>query len=138
MLDINADIFQQVIEQAKLDSHGDERIIAAIDRAAAMLDGNPYVEMDAGGLLVMSDTSFETYHATAETCECTAREFGDRLCKHSMAADLLRRYNEAVAAARKAGPGEGGLYPALRARYAIQRTVLPSGRVREHCRGIQI
>lgn len=91
---INTEIFNQVIEQAKHDAGGDARWVRAFDRAAKMLDGNPYVEVQADGLLVMSDTSFNIYLAN-DACQCAAY-IANTPCKHRALHRLICRYNEII------------------------------------------
>jgi hypothetical protein len=95
-MDINDKLFEQIVETAKLKAGGEARWVAAIDRAVKMLDGNPYIHLDGDELLVMSDTSLKTYAANG-SCQCEAFAFG-RICKHRIAARLLTRYFEALAA----------------------------------------
>ncbi len=96
MLDINDELFQQIVDDAKRATLGDTRLLNALDRAVTMLDGNPYVHVDGDELLVMSDTSLRTYAVNNDTCQCEA--FGRGFsCKHQAARRLLQRYYEAKA-----------------------------------------
>lgn len=100
MVNINPEIFEQVVVEALAKVKGDRRWTRAIHRAIEMLDGNPYVEFRNDELLVMSDTSFNIYVANG-SCQCEA--FRQRQpCKHRALARLLRRYYELVAAPRAA------------------------------------
>ncbi|HEX8773741.1 MAG TPA: hypothetical protein VF735_09020 [Pyrinomonadaceae bacterium] len=94
MLNINPEIFAMVVETAKHNTNGDARWIAAIDKAVVMLDGNPYTEYRDNELIIMSDTSCNVYTANG-SCQCAAYEF-HMPCKHRAAAQLVRRYFEAL------------------------------------------
>lgn len=111
MINVNTEIFNQVVEQAKHDAGGEARWINAIDRAVKMLDGNPYVEVQADGLLVMSDTSFNIYLAN-DTCQCAAY-IANTPCKHRSLNRLIRRYNEIITAREAEADADGQIEHAV-------------------------
>ncbi len=107
-VDTNDPLFQEVVEEAKRATEGDARWHAAIDRAVRMLDGNPYVHLDGGNLLVMSDTSSEAYVVSDGSCQCRAFcEFRDPKCKHRTARRLLLRYSEECERRERARDSDG-------------------------------
>jgi hypothetical protein len=71
-----------------------KRWINAIARATAEIETNPYMSYnhDSHSLLIMSETSNETYTANG-TCQCKAFEKGFP-CKHRAAARLVAIYIE--------------------------------------------
>jgi hypothetical protein len=95
MLNLNCHILAQVVSKALVDAAAHPRWVTAIQRALVELDTNPYLERQAGHLLIGS-SSGQTYAANG-VCSCTAFSFG-QACWHRAAARLVRLHDEAQAA----------------------------------------
>src|SRR5687768_9404085 len=85
MLNLNTDILTAVIEQAKQSAANDPRWIRAIERAAAELVENPYIERD-GDHLLLASPSGNAYEANG-VCQCEAYKHG-KPCWHRAAGRL--------------------------------------------------
>jgi len=83
---------QEVIQEA-FDKTDNRRWQAAIAKAKAQLEENPYLHFDGDALLILSDSN-EIYRANG-TCQCKAYEKGFP-CWHRAAARLVERYNAAA------------------------------------------
>ena len=92
MLDLNSNTLAAVVSNAKHLAHANARWLAAIDRAAAELASNPYIERQADGGLLIGSPSGNVY-STSAGCNCAASSFG-RPCWHRAAARLVARYDE--------------------------------------------
>jgi len=70
-----------------------KRWVNAIVRAMVQLEENPYISDDGDGLLILSPTSNEIYHANG-SCQCEAWNKGKFPCWHRAANRLYRMYVE--------------------------------------------
>ena len=95
MLTLDPTTLQQVVNTARAASMGDRPWLNAIDRAAAELTENPYIERQDGHLLIGSPSG-QVYSANG-ACQCRAFQNG-RPCWHRAAGRLVQRYDEATAA----------------------------------------
>ncbi len=98
---INTVKLEQIVETAKAtlaSSNKPEAIKRAwsnaIDKAAAELIENPYYTVEGDHLLILSSTSGKMYEANGR-CQCIAFAHG-KPCKHRAAAQLVKRYLEAI------------------------------------------
>lgn len=95
MLNLDTTIINQVVKSAKEAAAGQPRWTKAIERAAAELLDNPYIERDGDHLLLVSSTSGKVYSANG-ICQCQAFQHG-KPCWHRAAGRLIQRYDEAMA-----------------------------------------
>lgn len=95
MLNLNQTIFTKVVTQARADVAGQPKWEAAITRAVALLETNPWIERTDDGLLIAGSEG-RTYKANG-SCQCAAYLAGMTHCKHRVLAKLVRRYDEAMA-----------------------------------------
>ncbi len=95
---INLTLFFAVVNvcKAKAAAKGETSWVRAIEKAAEQVHDNPYISETENGLLVLSATGGEIYHANGK-CQCKAYARG-MACWHRAAAKLVKRYREAVAA----------------------------------------
>jgi hypothetical protein len=91
MMNIDRDKIQQVAQEAFDKVSGDRRWEAAIAKAKAQLETNPYMHFDGRSLLILSPSG-EIYTANG-VCQCKAYANG-KPCWHRAAARLVERYNE--------------------------------------------
>lgn len=82
---------QRVAQEAFDKVSGNRRWEAAIAKAKAQLEENPYMHFDGRSLLILSPSN-EIYNANG-TCQCKAYQSGQP-CWHRAAARLMQRYNE--------------------------------------------
>jgi hypothetical protein len=101
MLNLNALILEQIASTAIAQAADYPRWVTAIQRALVELDTNPYLERQAGHLLIGS-SSGQTYAANG-VCSCTAFSFG-QACWHRAAARLVRLHDEAIERATNQAP----------------------------------
>ncbi|HEY0005928.1 MAG TPA: hypothetical protein VGB17_14195 [Pyrinomonadaceae bacterium] len=149
MLNINSEIFDQVVADALQAAQDSPRWLSAIGKAVHMLEDNPFVELQAdGSLLVMSDTSFNTYEANG-ACQCIAFTQFQVPCKHRAAHRLIQLYNEMVSARAALSTatgapvaaqeeGVGGMPSSFERRPSEIRRTVVNGRAVEKVRGIMI
>ena len=95
----NETILNQVIAEAKAKAAGNSRWTNAIAKAVEGLTGAWVVTELADGLMVTTESG-ETYHANG-VCQCKAWKLSQP-CKHRAAAQLVKRYNEALTLAAPA------------------------------------
>lgn len=98
MLQLNTDTLNKVVTQARADVAGQPDAAkwdAAITRALALLETNPWIERTDDGLLIAGSEG--TYSANG-SCQCPAYRAGMTHCKHRVLSKLIKRYDEAVAA----------------------------------------
>jgi hypothetical protein len=93
MMNIDQNRMSEVIQGAFDKATGSKRWQAAIAKAKAQLESNPYLHFDGDALLILSDSN-EIYRANG-TCQCKAFAQGQP-CWHRAAARLVERYNEAA------------------------------------------
>ncbi len=91
MVTMNASKFEQVVATALQQVNGNKRWTNAINRAAEMIERNPYMHWTGNTLLMLSDSG-EIYEANG-VCQCKAFIEGQP-CKHRAAYKLMKRYNE--------------------------------------------
>jgi hypothetical protein len=91
MMEIDQNKLQQISQQAFDKVSGNRRWEAAIVKATAQLEANPYIHFDGQSLLILSPSG-EIYSANG-TCQCKAFSQGQP-CWHRAAARLIKRYNE--------------------------------------------
>ncbi len=91
MTDVNAKKLEQVIETALARVEGDKRWTNAINKAADMIESNPFVHWTGDSLLILSDSG-KLYEAGG-VCQCRAYLEGQP-CKHRAAYKIVKRYNE--------------------------------------------
>lgn len=93
MVSIDQDRIQQVAQEAFDKVSGNRRWEAAIVKAKAQLETNPYMHFDGQALLILSPSG-EIYTANG-ACQCKAFAKGQP-CWHRAAARLVERYNETL------------------------------------------
>jgi hypothetical protein len=92
MLTLDPTTLQAIVNSAKLAAATDQRWVRAIDRAAAQLVENPYVEaLDDHTLLIAGEHGVYTANGS---CQCKAYQHGQP-CVHRAMSRLYQRYTEA-------------------------------------------
>lgn len=117
MLALNPQIFSKVITQARADVKGQPDAAkwdAAITRAVALLESNPWIERTDDGLLIAGSEG-RTYKANG-SCQCAAYLAGMTHCKHRVLAKLVKRHDEALA--KQARPSYSEALAAMNELYA--------------------
>lgn len=92
MLNLQPDILNTVVEQAKRSAADHPRWVKAIEKAAVELVENPYIEALDNHTLLIGSTSGNTYIGNGK-CQCEAYRRGIP-CYHRAAAKLYQRYIE--------------------------------------------
>jgi hypothetical protein len=96
MLNLDTDILDTVIEQAKQSAAGHQRWINAIEKAAREMVENPYIEALDNHTLLIGSSNGKTYTGNG-VCQCEAFNHG-KPCYHRAAARLYHRYLQATRA----------------------------------------
>ena len=91
MMNLNEARLNQVVTAALQNVAGNKRWTNAINKAAEMIENNPYMHWTGSALLMLSDSG-EIYEANG-VCQCKAFIEGQP-CKHRAAYKLMKRYNE--------------------------------------------
>ncbi len=91
MANVNADELEQIVETALAQVSGNKRWTNAINKAAEMIENNPFIHWTGNSLLMLSDSG-KIYEANG-VCQCKAYLEGQP-CKHRAAYKLVKRYNE--------------------------------------------
>lgn len=97
MLNLNATLFAQVVQQARADVANQPDAAkwnAAIDRAIELAETNPWIERAEHGIIVAGSEG--AYTANGQ-CQCRAYEKGLTHCKHRVLAKLVKRHDQAQA-----------------------------------------
>lgn len=92
MLNLQADILNLVVIQAKQSAAAHPRWLNAIERAAVELESNPWIEAQDDHTLLIGSPSGQTYIGNG-SCQCAAYAHGIP-CWHRAAARLYHRYVE--------------------------------------------
>jgi|SRR5262249_41527739 len=95
MLNLDLNTLAQVVNSAKLSAANDPRWINPIERAAAELETNPYLEALDNHTLLIGSTSGKTYTANG-SCQCEAHAHAQP-CYHRAMSRLYQRYTKATA-----------------------------------------
>lgn len=94
-MQINTQVWNSTVEAAKQAAANSPSWLRAIAKADAQVQSNPCITELANGVLITSPSG-RTYLANG-VCQCEAYKHG-MACWHRAAAQLIARYNEALAA----------------------------------------
>ncbi|HEY9405788.1 MAG TPA: hypothetical protein VIQ24_24270 [Pyrinomonadaceae bacterium] len=90
------EVAQAAAERAAASGDKDaKRWMSAIRKASVQLAENPFISLDAEGLLILSPDSLQIYKANG-TCQCTAAVRFGTPCWHRAAYRLAKLYTEAT------------------------------------------
>src|SRR5262245_54827811 len=93
LMTFNQDILNTVVNEAKAKAAGNTRWLNAINKAVEGLRGG-WIVTELANCLLITTESGETYRANG-VCQCKAFSL-NQPCKHRAAAQIVKRYNEAV------------------------------------------